>query len=138
MRNYFLVLIIMALIFSCTEDNTIFSDGEELSTNVLTGKWQVVESFYSIGTGEQLSNPVENGSIIHLKNDGKFETNLIKGATFGSYQINGDSLIMNLNGTIDPSEYIYSFSINEGSLHISPLSPYICIEGCSQRLEKIE
>lgn len=138
MRKSFLFIVIIILFFGCAEDQTIASEGEETSKNVLVGKWQVVESFYSIGTGEQLSNPIQNGSILLLKNDGKFETNLIKGATGGSYEIKGDSLILNFRRALNSSEYIYGFSIKNESLHISPLSPNRCVEGCSERLKKVD
>lgn len=138
MKRNLTFLFLMFSFFSCTDDDMQFSSAELDSNNPLVGKWQLVKSSYSPGTAEQYWKDVENGYILNLKKDSSFESDQRNTLESGSYDIEGDKLILDYGSNREPSEYSQKFALSGDTLSLSPVRPVVCIEGCTSKLVRIK
>ena len=137
MKNIFYILMLLVVFSACKEESLRFSKSEVDADNPLVGKWQLVKSSYSIGTAEQHWQEVQDGYILNLKKDKRFETNKPNASSGGTYEIEGDKLILTYAGNAEPAQYTDRYFVDGDTLSLSPLSPIICIEGCSSKLVRI-
>ncbi len=134
MRNY-TFLLIGFLLFACN-DGELNPLDEKLDVLQINGTWQLSESSYSIGDGVQHWQPVNNGYSYTFKADSTFLSNRFEHCDGGTYSITNNRLTLDFNCEGADKVYIENFQLKEGALFLSPVSPIICIEGCSFKFIK--
>lgn len=138
MKKMLICLILLVSFSACKDEHFQFTRAEVDESNPLIGKWQLVKYSYSTGTAEQHWQNVENGYILNLKKDSSFESNRYKTSNGGTYKIEGNDLILEYAGNLEPSQYTDQFATKGDTLSLSPISPFICIEGCTSKLVRIK
>lgn len=139
---------------SCVENNDALENEDIRSeADPLVGKWQLVETSYSIG-GPLISKPVEDGPVIIFQKDGTYisdrkllkynkeggyyETDQYEKCTKATYNINDNFIELNFECESGIVEYVEVFNLEDEFLIISPYSPTRCIEGCPSKYKRIK
>jgi hypothetical protein len=121
-----LLIVLFALhLCSCQKDNgsTIH---RKIANASLFGDWKLAGNYISSG-GPQYFVPAKVKSNATFNTDGG-----LTGTSFPTYNRYTlvDSVTIKLTGAgTDYTTFLYK--INEDTLRMSPIAPYICIEGCS-------
>lgn len=122
----FLVFAISILMISCSE--------EDLADTAFTGKWKLVQTYYSIG-GPLIYNDInpENEEFIQFKNNGRL---VYPNSDYTEYKLKDSTTITFIKK--DKTTQDYYFVLNEEILDLSPAGPIRCIEGCGSRYKKVQ
>ncbi len=138
MKSIYLISIILSFI-SCS------SDKETTNENSIIGTWKLEASVIGTGSAE-IINPIENGQIINLDNDGVFSiNNSIIECYEGVYitienseqHFNSDFIIFNCS---NQNIYEYSYLIENKKLYLTFLledGSSGCDEVCAERYYRI-
>jgi hypothetical protein len=127
MKTLFLSCItLICLLASCEKS-------EFISSSSLTGKWQLVTSYYSIG-GPLIYKEAdkENKKYISFGKDGtlKFED-----SGYTRYKLKDSVTITFIKA--DQTEFDFFYRISDSELNLSPRTR-MCIEGCGSIYRKVE
>jgi hypothetical protein len=110
---------------------------KESTPNSIIGKWALTESYFSEG-GPGRWRPVtdpKQAELVEFKANGAYSSS--KTLAFDRYEI-ADSVTMILSSSANASQpkFTYRYTIQGRSLLLSPLAPYVCIEGCATKYTK--
>ncbi|HEY0054264.1 MAG TPA: lipocalin family protein [Pedobacter sp.] len=124
------------LFISCFVSICLFISCEKtdsIPSNSLTGKWQLVGSYYSIG-GPLIYEEAdrETKSYISFSKDGGLQW---EGSGYSNYKLKDSTTLTLIKG--DQTEFDYFYKITGGKLELSPRTA-MCIEGCSSVYKKVE
>jgi hypothetical protein len=128
MKSFFAIVLFTAI--------SIFSscDEKDLVTHTLLGKWELADTYLSIG-GPLIYKKAseENQIVLTFKNSGELSSsdNIYK-----AYRLK-DSVTVTFIKKND-SEEDYFFRIDSGLLNLSPRGKAMCIEGCGSRYRKLK
>lgn len=126
MKTLFLFCFVsIFLLISCEKNDFIQSSS-------LTGKWQLVGSYYSIG-GPMIYKEADKKtkSYISFNKDGGLQ---FGGSEFTSYKLKDSTTITLIKP--DQTEFDYFYKISDGELVLSPRTA-MCFEGCSSIYRKV-
>ena len=129
----FLLMTLCFTTFSSCEKLLSESCMEEESP--LTGKWQFVEQYVSIGGTGNWNAVVPGGQTIEFKKDGKFTASAGFQKEANRYEVldNNRIKISPVPGESGSVILFYTFSNSQNELQLSPLEPSRCIEGCASK-----
>lgn len=153
MKNLFIILILSAMVLSCSSDNDEQPEMEiaaELAETIpeLTGKWKLIETKNDPGDGSGVYKSIVSEKTIEFSAEGTFTINgplcelstltgeIFSGKVTSSSQ-NFPHNILISNEPCDLDNLLgneYGFMIENSNLIIYWSA---CIEGCSQKYHKI-
>ncbi|WP_207534835.1 hypothetical protein [Desertivirga arenae] len=119
-------VVLLFLLVSCKKSDFIAS-------STLTGKWQLVTSYYSTG-GPLIYKDVDNDTKIYI-NFGKNGELDYSNSGYTRYMIKDSITITFLKN--DQTTFDYYYKIYDGKLNLSPRTN-MCIEGCGSIFRKVE
>lgn len=135
--NRFLISIFFLVLIACDKD--VSNSELPQPENAILGSWQQISYQYSLG-GPLLSEDVKDGMIIRFREDLTFSiTYVVSDALItGVYSMKNDTLTRTYNYDTDRINYDSKTLISDNVLTLIPISPQICIEGCSTKYRKID
>lgn len=139
MRNILTIIVITSFL-SCEKNEGITLNDSEL----IIGKWKLVESSYSIG-GPLITEVVEDGHEITFSNNLTFTSSASPECINGTYRINENDTLwyseltlqyecIRVNSPINIITYAINFT-SQDQFILVPKS-VTCIEGCSYKYQK--
>ncbi|MBJ6367169.1 hypothetical protein [Snuella sedimenti] len=142
MKNLLIILMIMGVIFSCSNDDA----NKNVVNPELIGKWKLIETFEDPGDGSGVYESIESEKTIEFSNDGTFTINgplcqlsTLVGGTFTGNVRNSnysDNNILVPEEECDPDNPSaeYRVLIENSNLIIYYTA---CIEGCGNKYQKL-
>ena len=129
MKKQILFLMVIGLLFSCSNDDPNNSETE------LLGNWKLFEVLVDPGDGSGTFQPVESNKTIEFKNDGTISTNNSLCDPYSDEMISSGSFSNNTITTNcqNPNIATISFELQNQYLILN----FISNEGYSQKFQKI-
>ena len=121
-----LIVIFTLQLCSCQKDNNSLTARKKKDNAPLLGAWNLAGNYLSSG-GPQYFVPAQVNSTATFNTGGSLTGTAFP--TFNKYTLIDSVTIKLTNAGSDYATYIYK--ISEDTLRMSPIAPYICIEGCS-------
>lgn len=134
MRCFWIGIICLTLFSACDkEENLPF----ELTAEGIVGNWELYQ--YQGNTGaEDYRTPYEpSGKTVTFFENGKLISNEFFACTDAEYQVSDQILKVFFNCESEVPEMSYLLKRENADLILKPITPYMCIEGCSFIFKKI-
>jgi len=137
MKYLLLTIASFCLFVACSKSSS--SQDSDPIQKTLSGKWIYTEQWESTGGPGQWVVVTPPNQYISFNADSTFSTNtqMFQGVT--GYQLVDSNKVKLIKPSFAPTGYIifqYGIDTVVGKLTISPLAPYVCIEGCASRFKK--
>ncbi len=135
--RFILFSFLFVLFFGCENSDNVILINPELSE--IVGKWQINRYQYSIG-GPPIWEDANTKTVLEFNNDLTFAitSNVPLDVKTGVFSLQNDTLIRVYSDDDEKIEYTSKMTLNDQTLTLVPVSPYICIEGCATEYNKID
>jgi hypothetical protein len=134
MRHFWIVIIVLLSFTSCDKEEAL---PFQLTAEGIVGKWELYQYQGNTGANDYRTEYGPTGKTITFLPDGRFTSIEFFNCNDGEFEVEDQTLTIMVDCEERVPLLTYFMKIENKDLVLSPLAPYMCIEGCSYILKKI-